>query len=534
MATDYTNSTYQETIFDADDYEAESTGGSSTRTTQTKESKYDDAFKRYVPPHRRGVNLEMGDHVQVAGLREEDKQGVDNHAFQKLIVYVSFALVHEMVAQLAKAFPGMFFVSKCHDNHDHPFSHVVTQVGTRLLQRMFVPGSRILDVYGSPLACQKFNHSQKAARNPKTMFANVIQTGGTNFIREVNKWGPIFGGEDGINFTRGPVARLTDGFLKRFDCFQLIHTLYYVTNEQLVHLLHSPIDAALPGLSIRKKALALIHVHTAQKGSINNGEQTYEVRNGIVKQKNVSTNSSYLHPNITPFWMAEKKEWYNEDGIGFVWELHTVCKDTWIVEIVAATRQEIDDTVFEDDWEAMFDEGLFDHSETTKPFSRRAEQHVSMLPTVNGKFIELDLNNDDLVTALRRFAAGKPRAGVQGHELMKELIGHARNLVHPSSLFPDKTPLACRDGTMVDHCVSAFLSDLERETSLLDCMDNMQGLFYKHSKAVTGKRPAATAGGADWLGNLRLLAKVGTVGIKAARSKDPVGSALSHVEGFLS
>jgi len=438
-----------------------------------------------------------------------------------------------MIESLAKAFPGMFFVSKCHDNHDHPFSHVVTQVGTRLLQRMFVPGSRILDVYGSPLACQKFNGSQKNAANPKTMFANVLQSGGTNFIREVNKWGPIFGGEDGINFTRGPVCRLTDSFLSRFDCFQLIHTLYYVKKEDLVHLLHSPIDTSVPGLSIRKKALALIHVHMGSSGSINNGEQTYQVRNGIVKQKNVSTNSAYLHPNITPFWMAEKKEWYNEDGIGFVWELHTVCKDTWIVEIVASSREEVDDTVFEDDWEAMFDAGEFDNLEKTQGHARRADENIAMLPTKNGKFIELDLNNPELVTALRRFAAGKPRCGVQGHELMKELIGHARNLVHPSSLFPDKTPLACRDGTMVDHCVSAFLSDLERETNLMDCMDNMQGLFYKHSKSVTGKRPAATAGGADWLGNLRLLAKVGTTGIKAARSKDPLGSALNQVDGYL-
>lgn len=524
MATDYSQNSYAETIFSAEEYE-----GSSRPASRSSGTTWDDTFPRYVPPHRRGVNLEMGDHVVVESLRPEDKQGVENHAFQKLLVPVYFALVKDMIVKLSRAFPGMFFVSKSHDNHDHPFSHVVTQVGTRLLQRMFVPGSKILDVYGSPLACAKYNKSQAPAKNPKWMFANVVRTGGTNFIREVNKWGPIIGSE-GINYITGHVKRLAPSFLRKFDCFQLIHTLYYLNNEDLVTLLHSEQDPNAVQPCLRKKALCLIHSHVGEQGSINEGEQTFIVRNGIVAQTNVKTNSRYLHPNITPFWFMNKKEWYGEDGRGFVWELHTVCQDTWIVEIVQASRSEIDPDFDNDDWENMFDLGVFDDIQKQKHVP--VKQPVRMLPTNNGKFIELNVNNLELFSELRSFAVGRPREGVKGAELMKELITRGRTLVQPSRLFPDREPMACVEGTLVDHCVSAFVTDLEREQNLLACLDGLQGMIYKHAVSVTGKRPA-TFQAADLMGNLKFLAATGAHGAKVIRSKDPVGAALSGLENLL-
>jgi hypothetical protein len=528
MNTNNPPSSYAETIFSQRDYEGGRQDDADTGDWEsvTTNSDMQEAFPRYVPPHKRPINLEMGDHTQVQIGDKADEQGVQNRSFQKLMVYVSFALVKSMVEKLSKAFPGCFFVSRSHNNHDHPYSHVVTQVGTRFLQRMIQPGQWVLDWYGNPNSVDRFNGSQRPARTPKVMYALVAKACSADFIREVNKWGPPTDAE-GDRYRTGHSKRNLD-WMQMFDVFQLIHTLYYVTCADLCEALHLPVNETRPNHSPRRKALALIHTHTKTHGFLNEGEQEYWVRGNIVKQRNVSTNTTYCHPNITPFWFAENKQWYGDDGKGFTWECHFVCQDTWIIEIVPCNKDEFDDD-FVNTWEDEFELGVFD-----TPAERKASvKPVTVLPTKNGRFIELDVCCEPLFTDLRRYAIGKPRAGLEGVQLMKDLITRGRNLVNPSSLFPDKPAMDCPDGAIYDHCLSAFVTDLERETNMMTCLDNLQGEIYKHSYRITGKRPPPSLASNDIVGTLKLLAKVGTHGARLARSKNPVDAALSGLDKFL-
>jgi len=518
---------YSETVFDQDDYQRSVPGEQQSQTsweTDTQDSNDPGNYPRYIPPQKRPIHLEMGDHVQVNMNDKPDDQGVQNKSFQKLMVYVQFALVKSMVDKLSSLLPGCFFVSCSHNNHDHPIAHVVTQVGTRFLQRMIKPGQWVLDVYGSPNSCDKFNASQRNARLPKVMHALVAKACASDFIREVNKWGPRTDAQ-GVRYFNGHINRNLEA-VRTVDVYQLIHTLYYLSTKDIITLLHSGVHATRVDPSPIKKMLALIHTHTGESGTLNNGEQTYEIRAGIVKQRNVRTGTTYCHPNITPFWFSENKSYYDDNGLGFTWECHLVCDDTWIIEAVPTTANDLDED-FANDWEDKF---YCEQVLSDKPIVGARTAPIEMLPTKNGKqFIQLHLTNLELVDNLRTYAIGKPRTGKEGYQLMKDLISRARSLSVPSALFPSQTLLVVKPEHLYDHCMSAFISDLERETELMGCLDNLQGMIYNHTKKVTGKAPPPTLASNDLMGHLKLLGKVGIRGAKVARSSKPLDGALAAV-----
>jgi len=535
MATTTNITSSASTVFDADDYQAETgtfadlnDNASDDCTSVTTESDFPEAHPRYVPPHRRHVKLDMGDHVQVESrdASKPDEQGVANRHFEKLLVFVHFCLTRVNIKSLIARFPAMHFSCDDHRNRDHPISHVVTQVGTRLLQRMFPAGATILDVYGNPSGAASFNKSQAKAKTPKFMMPLVNLFCGADFIREVNKWGPIIEGND-PRYMYGKLCDLGKDDLANFTHFQLIHTLYYLSVGQVARML-----SFAPGA----KALCLIHTHHHSTGKINDGEQEYWVRGGVVKQKNVKTNTCYYHPNITPFWFREDKVWYpdntkGEYGPGIAWECHFVCEDTWIVEIVSADKSRLDDGA-ESAWKAMFD--YCDTADRDNLFSGEpVAEPVCMIPSSDGKFVELRVTCIPLFESLRRQAAGKPRVGAEGRKLFDSLLGTAKHLNAPGELFPGKEGMPCESQYLIDHVVSAWITDVSRESDIMAAAELLKPAMFQHASRVKGGPKLSNFTLSTLFDAVKAAVGVALTANRVLRSADVIGSALTHLDGAL-
>jgi len=433
--------------------------------------------------------LDMGDQVAVEALAPKgDEQGVAGRHFQKLILYVHFALTGAMIGALKRRFPSWFFQTVDHFNHDHPISHVVTMVGTRMLQRMIAAGSAVLDVYGNPRAATQFNYGQRKSKRPKAMSCMYNAFCDADFIRAANKWGPK-GQQDplGARFM-GTVLGTPEALLEEFDVFQLIHTLYYVKPHEIFHLLGSGKRVYNPdNKRVTPKCLALVHRHNGRHGWLNDKEQEFWVQGGIVKQRNIATNTVYYHPQISDFWFAETKSWYNGSGLGFTWECHFVCEDTWIIEICPANRNLfVDDS--QDKWAKLFDQA----SEATlavsePPADERPVVRLYAPSPIPGEpeiRVNLEVTNLELFGALRRHAAGKPRVGNEGKKLYDSLLATAKHLSAPGALFPEMTPVSCPPHLLFDHVMSAFVTDVERESGVLEAVKTMRAVLIDHSESV--------------------------------------------------
>lgn len=423
----------------------------------------------------------------------------------------------------------MHFASDDHRNHDHPISHVVTQVGSRLLQRMFPAGSTILDVFGNPNACDRFNKSQSKSKTPKFMMALVNKFGGMDFIRAANKWGPLFSEDGEARYLEGDLSSLHEEDVSNFTHFQLLHSLYYVKPLQLLGLMAK---------SKGSKALALIHRHNSDGGTINDGEQSYQVRNGIVKQRNVLTNTCYYHPNITPFWFREDKTWYPDEDFGFdssyhlglAWECHLVCQDTWIVEIVVCDRQQITRAD-----SAMWD-SLYHSADQSYEMSRKNDavcEPATIIPTADGKFVELTVTCFPMFEALRRQAVGRSRVGSDGRKLFDSLLSTAKHLNAPGELFPGKEGMPVDPGILIDHVLSAWVTDIQRETDLLASVNGLLPVFQEHASATRGGLKVQQFTLASLVSIVRGGLKAGIAVNRVARSQDVIGGALTHLDEAL-
>lgn len=533
MDSDHTSTT----IFDQDEYSAQvgdyPEADDASWTSVTTTSTMPEAHPRYVPPHRRHARLDMGDQVVVEARdpSKPDNHGVLNRHFEKLLVYVHFALTRPIINALVKRFPAMHFASDDHRNHDHPVSHVVTQVGTRLMQRMFPSGASILDVYGNPKAAERFNASQSKSKNPKMMMALVNKFCSADFIREANKWGPVVD-PDGARYMVGKISDLTTEEINPFTHLQFNHVLYYLKPMDILTLLHKKTNGKLV-------ALGLIHRHRSSKGQLNEGEQEYEVRRGIVKQRNVHSNTCYFHPNVTPFWFRETKVWYEDENLGFdsgltrgfAWECHKVDDDTWIVEIVPCDRRELDDSSAAM-WELAFSSDA-DHELATLVGSPGPSEPITIIPTNDGRFVKLSVTCYPLFEHLRRQAAGRSRIGSEGKKLFDSLFATAKHLNAPGELFPGKEGMPCDPGLLVDHVLSAWVTDVSREKNLLNAIEGLRPLLASHAEAARGGMNLRKANFGSIVDAFRASVKFGIVANKVVRSSDVVGGVLHHLDEAL-
>jgi len=449
---------------------------------------------------------------------------------------VSFALPRDVLEELKTQFPGVYFHCRDNGNHDHPFSHVVTQLGTRFLQRRCKPGANVLDVYGNANACDRFNHSQLQAAEPKHAKALFKRFGPSDFIREVNKMGPFFDDEVGERYHRGTLRSMIDSDeIAQYDVLQMIHTLYYVEPQELCDALHAP--------GRKRVALCLVHRHDRKEGTINMGEQSYAKNDaGLVKQVNVKTNSVYVHPDITPMFFCERKEWYPSERLltgtqkesiptqGFAWECHIVNDETWIIEIVPIVRPDDDDCGV--DYCALWDQQ--EEVDSALEFASLDNSLVTegsdsvVIATDDGLFVELDICSKPLYSQMRALCVGK----VRDEKLISEMVSLAQFKCNPSPLFGGKGHIKCPPDKIYDHVLAAVLVDVEKETGKLRAVSELKPLLVKHARARGLGSRVKDLCMRDLVTVLRNACEFGRDVNRVRKATDPIDIGLAAIQGW--
>jgi len=394
---------------------------------------------------------------------------------------------------------------------------------------MFSAGARILDVYGNQNACDSFNAGQQRGERPKWMQALVTNWGGSDFLREVTKWGPERDAEGGIRYLRNTIRRQfeADRFAG-FSAFQLIHTLYYISREDVLRM----VTAAKGNM-----VLALVHTHPGEAGHINEGEQRFAKANGYVRQWNVKTNTRYTHYDLAPFYFRENKTFWADSGSefagqGFQWECHFVCENTWIIQIVAATAADIED---EDavDFDAGFegvdsftkrtDNGIFDDDFLP------TEPVVEFIMTPDGTCVPLKLSCPELLDELKQYATGKPRNA----QLFSDLVKHAGHLTRKSALFPDQVVLHVDPNHIIDHVASAY-SNCSREAEIVAAVASLRDSMAVYNSNLKGGGRFNNSSLNTLLEGLRGAVGAAAVVNRVVKSEDKVGRGIAALSDALS
>jgi hypothetical protein len=501
-----------------------------------------------VPPHKRGHNVQEDKFVNHKKGNDQDRaEGVDNDKYLRLMLPVPYALHRDKLKALKLDFPGVFFHCRDNSNHDHPFSHAVTMIGTRFMQRKMRSGTKILDVYGNPNACDKFNSSQIHADSPKFMKAVVSRSCPADYIREVNKWGPFFDENEGVErYHRGDLMSLVrSGEIEKYDVLQMVHTLYYIPFEELAAAL------AAPG---KRVAYALVHRHRGTKGSLNDGEQTFEKKwvgdVKLLRQLNVATGSVYVHPDLTDVLFAERKVWLPKQPMeysdsrgkraesvstdGLTWECHIVNDDTWVVEFVSYREPDAGHggvdyaAMWNDDSDVYDDDFLATPSTSPTSEVQLYDSHV-VIPTVDGKFLSLDIPCKELFNHLRARCSGRERTP----KLLEELISTANHLVQPSTLFGDKVGMRCPPDKIYDVAMAAWAIDVLKEANIVDQISLLRPVLNKHAKGMKLGPRIKDLCFRDLMQLMRLTLQGVKDVNKIVRHKDPLDFGVSTLQDYL-
>jgi len=318
----------------------------------------------------------------------------------------------------------------------------------------------------------------------------------------------------------------------------MVHSLYYEDLQTICDALHAP--------GVKRRILALVHRHADRKGSINGGEQTYVTNDiGLVKQTNVKTNSTYVHNNVSRWLFAEKKEWFPTGRMmfadkgrgeeihtrGVAWDVHLVNEDTWIVEIVPMVREEEPEAGvnFDDLWDQHEEMMTLDSDTSADDSAVQMDSGSMMLPTSDGKFVELDLCCKPLLQKLRASCVGKPR----DVKLLNELVRQAQHLVNPSMLFGDQPGLRCPEEKIYDHALGAFLIDASREDRIHKAVSQLHPLLLEHARSLKMGTSFKDFSFRDLVGLCRSSLVMAKTVNSIRRNADPIGLGLNTVEGWL-
>jgi hypothetical protein len=373
------------------------------------------------------------------------------------------------------------------------------------------------------------------------MKALVNRVGPPDFIREVNKWGPFYDADEGIErYHRGSLMSLVrSGEIAQYDVLQMTHTLYYVPFWELAEALHAPGN--------KRVAYALVHKHAHEKGSINDGEQTYTKKwvgdQLLVRQVNTQTGSAYVHPDLTRTLFSENKVWLpesklasrtdpdnHENNKGLAWEMHYINDDTWVVEFVPYTQTEIDGIT---DYSAMWDDddAIFDSDPMTTPSDSSSNDihrrsNCVVIPTLDGKFIEVEIPCVELFDHLRMRCAGRDRTP----KLLEELVSTANHLVNPSTLFGDKPGMRCPPDKVYDVAVAAWVIDMPKENNITDALRCLRPVLNKHARGLKLGLDYKNLSLLDLMTSMRVALQGARAVNQTIRSKDFIDVGLSHLE----
>jgi len=215
----------------------------------------------------------------------------DNNAPPKRVMCVAFRLPPAAFAMVHKRFPDWLFIQTGNGGHDHPVSHVTSQVIYYEVLVKLVKGS-YLELHGNPKATQAFTSFKEGVH----VDTCVGLKSDKDYVRLRTKFGPATksGGKG-----KEPITLWTElhdirdiaatGLSDKRQGFLSFHTGYYYTMPEISGVFERSPDAVMT---------MVMHRFEGQDGTFNNGELSWvKDTDGNIRQTNVKTGESYSHPD---------------------------------------------------------------------------------------------------------------------------------------------------------------------------------------------------------------------------------------------
>jgi hypothetical protein len=265
------------------------------------------------------------------------------------VMPVTFVLSNEDITYLHDRHPGWLFLSVDTEFHDHPCAHASTQVATYNLFHSLPKGS-YLDIHGAPAMCDKMNAELKGRQFMATCHVETPD----DVIKKATRWGPEFNEDGSVRWLDTDIRDLQlkhRSHLNEADALTSIHTLYYFKPEELPGLLAGTKSGMMYGI---------MHRFVGDRGTMNNGEQTWErlTRDGVnyIKQTNVKGRKSYYHLDNSHWfentsWMPHERSstdevkdldpTYQDKQTGLCWDINLAGPDTYAIRVCVATPRQV-------------------------------------------------------------------------------------------------------------------------------------------------------------------------------------------------
>jgi hypothetical protein len=407
-----------------------------------------------------------------------------------------FCLSKAKLNFLTSRFPRTTFRCSVDTMHDHPLAHAETMIACNQAQRMIPAGKRVIDLFGSPKSCDLLNAGQARANNPKVFQSYTALMTEKDYLRSL-KWGDnvvdgftryFLGTGDFIQDLEVDVAGISFGG-ERIPGASLVwflnHTIYYLSDLQIAEMLKPE----------GSSAVAILHRHPDESGTMFDGECAYVKKHNFLKQTNALTGESYTHRDFSFLWTSSTKVIRTTSG-AFVWTFKMVSQDTWIVEITACPMHL--DQRFRSR-EAAIGRGPAAHEmneEAAKP-SDLDFPVLRSLPKANCRMVggiplvsfpavpdqlPIRVTCPELLDYLSIQQVGKPRDTDRLHDLFSLARSHISN----GSDFPGKQNFKVAPRDIAGHVALAYISGIEEETDLLRSLEAYRVWTREHRALCDG------------------------------------------------
>jgi len=413
------------------------------------------------------------------------------------VLYLPFFAPTAKMAAMKEAFPRTTFRCTSDTSHDHPWAHTETMIGSNTALRMVPAGHTIIDLFGKPKSADKFRKTQARSNKPKVMIGYQALKTERDYVRSLD-WGDEVADDGTLRYllgngdpTNDPLMPITDEgvtidgemILGKELTWLCNHTLYYLTDEQIVTLLKPK----------RSRMIAVVHRHPSDNGSLFMDEMTYAKRFGMVEQINTHTGERYVHRDLSFFWTAQNKTVYTSVG-NYSWTFHKVSDTTWILVL---TKSEVCDERYAARVKDLGLNGaayeLNEHNQAPTKFEHPSlavlpHTEVTMIgsiPVVRilGGTLILRLTNIDFFDFLATKMIGRPRTP----EILADLYSIARSSVDVSAATVGGRSYRVAWHDVSDHVGLAFLSGLARETELLRAIETYSSQRKEHVALSNGR-----------------------------------------------
>jgi len=246
--------------------------------------------------------------------------------------------------------------------------------------------------------------------------------------------------------------------------FMLIHTLYYMTDDAIAKMLR------LPG----SRAVAVVHRHSADSGTLMQGESTYAKVAGCVEQINVQTGERYVHRDVSYLFTSRSKVVHTPEG-AYTWTMHKVTDDTWIIVLVGCVSR--DERFVKQTKSNGINSACEEMNSSALVQTHFPHPSLAILPKAKCTLVggvpvirlegtnlpEVRVSSPEMLEFLCSSIAGKPRNAVTYNDLFSLARSHLEN----GTSFAGKIGFRCPSSEIAGHVTLAYLSGLGNETELL-------------------------------------------------------------------